>query len=79
MAILIEIKKINENDNEAFYTFSPRENEIGKLRIDKTTGEIQEIEPLKGDKTKFYYVRAGSKVHKNHVRGEYPSKMFYEA
>ena len=74
MAFYIHIKKLEETELTAVYTFSPdpETNMFGQLVINKIGGDIQEIQPHPEDLDKRLYVRAARKVFVHHKNGEYP-------
>jgi hypothetical protein len=76
MAFYIAIKKVEETASAAVYEFSsnPDEGKSGLLKIDKTSGEIHEIQENPEDLNKRLYVRAARKIFLHHQKGEYPQK-----
>ncbi len=55
MAIYVGIKRVNSNDEYAEYSFGPNDDELGRLRINKHSGEIEVLEEVAGDETKRKY------------------------
>jgi hypothetical protein len=76
MAFYIAIKKVEETASTAVYEFScnPDDGKTGLLKIDKRSGEIQEVQANPEDLNKRLYVRAVRKVFLHHQKCEYPQK-----
>lgn len=72
MAIYVGIERLNENDEFAEYSFGPNENERGRLRINKQSGEIDVLEEVAGDESKKYSVRAVRKLTLHFRANELP-------
>ena len=58
MGLLIDIKKIEENKEKAFYLFSTPEGYFGEIYINKETGECFVVEEPEHDKESELAVRA---------------------
>lgn len=72
MGMLIDIKKINENDARAIYSFSTPEGDTGEVAIDKKTGECFVIEEPEWDKNHKLAARVGIKLEQYWEKGEFP-------
>lgn len=72
MAIYIEIKKVSDTTSFAEYIFGVNEAGLGKIKLDKGTGEIQVIEPAAGDEEGRLSSRAAHKIKKHWAAGELP-------
>lgn len=74
MAFYLQIKKIGETNRVAIYEFSssPEDGKFGQLRIHKSSGDIEEIQPHPLDEAKKLYARAARKVFLHHQNGDYP-------
>ncbi len=81
MAIYIQIRKIEETNSLAVYEFTrdPDEGQAGQLRIDKSSGDIREMQSHPDDTDKRLYVRAARKVFLHHQKGEYPENTSWSA
>lgn len=71
--LFIDIKKIEENEEQAVYLFSTRNGNSGKVAIHKKTGECFVIEEPEYDKESELAVRVGLKLLQHWRRGEYPN------
>ena len=67
MGMLIDIKKIKENDTEVFYSFSTPEGSFGEVSINKKTGDIRS-----DDKKEALVARVGIKLLQHWRKGEFP-------
>lgn len=72
MGLLIDIKKMKENDVEVFYSFSTPEGDVGKVNINKGTGEFLVIEEPAWDKNHKLAARVGIKLEEHWEKGEFP-------
>jgi len=77
MAICVLLRKESETEQEAVYLFGPDEGRLGKLMIDKRTGEIDVLEPIPGDQTTFYSSRAARRLEQHFKNGEFPDETMY--
>ncbi len=74
MAIYISIKQINNEVDFAEYSFGNTENQLGKLRINKDSGEVSLVESYSNDSEKGLYQRAAHKIKKHWESGELPKE-----
>ena len=74
MAIYISIKQITDESDFADYSFSNSENRMGRLRLDKKTGETKLIEAHPFDNGEGFYQRAAYKIKKQWEIGELPKE-----
>jgi hypothetical protein len=58
MSIIVDLKKINEDQLIAQYSFSSVDDEIGIVEINKNTGRCSIIKELPGDRDNFLAHRA---------------------
>ena len=74
MAIYVGIRKISEDEIEVIYAFGTETDErlTGRLRLDKTNGEIEELQPCQQDSQQRFFRRAARKLSLHYQRGEYP-------
>lgn len=72
MAIYVGIKRLNANDEFAEYSFGPNDEERGRLRIHKQSGEIEVLEQVAGDESKKYSMRAARKLTLHFRANEFP-------
>jgi hypothetical protein len=74
MAIYIEIRKVFDNLSEAEYEYIVSEEKIGRLKINKFTGDVELINLALDDDEKMFYNRAAYKIKKHRGAGELPDK-----
>jgi len=74
MGMLIYINKIagQKNDTEVLYSFNTPEGDVGKVYIDKKTGECFVLEEPEWDKTHKLAARVGIKLEQHWRKGEFP-------
>lgn len=77
MAFYIEIKKISEDNFYASYEYSSTENKVGKITIDKKTGDVYFDQLAEDDVTAAKANRAATKLMKHWQKGEYPDKTYW--
>jgi hypothetical protein len=73
MAIYVAIRKLAETDNAVEYGFGRTEEALGRLAIDRTSGDVTLLSPAPDDAEGLLYHRAARKVWKHWREGEYPS------
>lgn len=73
MAFYIALRKLSENDVLAVYSFGVTDDKIGRIQIDKTSGQVSLIEPAPDDQSERLFSRAARKLWLHWERGEYPS------
>ena len=73
MGMLIDIKKVSEDDTKVFYLLSTPEGDVGKLSINKKTGDIQSD----NEEKKGLVVRAGIKLVQHWRKGEFPDITYW--
>jgi hypothetical protein len=85
VAILIELRRIEDDDQMAVYEYGFQEFPKGQIAIDKHCGECVELQPApfsrggvqyEGD---FFFSRACRVLVKHHEAGEYPEETMYRA
>jgi len=72
MGLFIEINKIEEKEQEVFYSFCTSEGNAGKVSINKDTGEFFVIEEPAWDKNHKLASRVGIKLEEHWEKGEFP-------
>lgn len=77
MAILILIRKESETDQDVVYRFGPDDIRVGRLMIDKRTGEIEKLSDVAGDQREFNFSRACRVLKQHFDGGEFPSEAMY--
>lgn len=74
MAFYIEILKINETAEFVDYEFGDVGAEKGRLRLDKSTGEVAELVGASADTSGRRFRRAATKVLEHWSKGELPNE-----
>ena len=75
MAIYIEIQKVREDEGTADYTFSLEGRGTGLVRLRKSTGEVELLEPLPGDSAeRGFFERAAHKLRSHWRKEEFPER-----
>ncbi|OBZ13598.1 hypothetical protein [Bacillus sp. FJAT-26390] len=66
MAIYVMLVKEEENDTHVIYQFGPEEDKLGKVKLDKRTGDFEELLPVPNisRESNFYLFRAVSRLQK---------------
>ena len=72
MAIYVAIHKVCDDTESAEYVFGRFEQEQGRLRVDKSTGEIDLITAAPGDDDGSLYLRARHKIRQHWAENEFP-------
>lgn len=72
MGLLIDIKKVGESNEEAFYFFWTPEGDEGKVSINKNNGDIKVIEEPTKDIHQSLTTRVGAKLRQHWKNGEFP-------
>ena len=67
MATYVLLLKESEDEENVVYKFGPDEEKMGRVQINKKTGEYTQLMPVPNTETTFYYNRAVSKLLK-HLR-----------
>lgn len=75
----IAIRKIHTTSGFYVYSFGPTEENMGKLRIQIETGEIEILEEVPGDLTKFNSLRAIRKLTLHYRNREFPDVTCFAA
>ena len=74
MAFYVLLWKEKEDDTSVVYCFSPDEKLFGRLWLDKSNGEIKEIEPVPINNSQAVFVRAAIKIRQHWKQGNFPEK-----
>lgn len=80
MAIYLRIVKVHESSAQADYEFmDASEERIGRLRVDKKTGESSLIKNMPGDPDDRMFLRAAYKLKKQFDSGVLPDLTVFAA
>lgn len=72
MAIYVGIRKVAENGDHVVYEFGPDEQRVGRIRISRTTGEVEVLSEVPGDDKTAYSPRAKRKLLLHWRKQEFP-------
>lgn len=74
MAVLVDIKRLLEDNSHADYSFTVSEaSQAGVLRIDKATGEVSLVQPMEGSASaEAHFHRAAHKIKQHWKQGTLP-------
>lgn len=72
MGLLIDIKKMKENSEEVFYSFSTPEGDFGEVGINKVSGECFVIKEPEWDKESKLATRVFRVLSGCWRKGEFP-------
>lgn len=72
MAIYVAIRKVASYAEFFEYSFGPTEENMGRLRINKFSGDIMIIEEVSGDLTQFNSIRAIRRLTLHFREKEFP-------
>lgn len=76
MGLVIHLEKQAENSSSCIYTFGPPDTSLGRVALDKDTGdvEIQELNSSpRGPSEQFYLAQVVSRLHDYHEALTYPA------
>lgn len=79
MAVQIDLRKLDENDEAAIYAFGPPGEIVGTARIEKTTGRVEMLELQSGRDEDFFLPRVRLVLEDHHRAEEYPLTTSYSA
>lgn len=69
MATYVLLLKELEDEEKVIYKFGPDKGKMGRIQLNKVTGEYLELEPVPNTETTFYFNRAVSKLLKHLKNG----------
>lgn len=76
MGLPISVKKIEEAQNYLLYAFGPPDASVGRVRLYKSTGDIELASlssPDDGPDERYYLAHAVPRLQSYHERDSYPS------
>jgi hypothetical protein len=74
MAFYVLLLKEIEDATSVVYSFGPHEEMLGRLWLDKTSGEVKEIEPTPTQNPEAFFPRAAVKLRQYWREGSFPEK-----
>ena len=74
MGIYVLIRRVEFTDDSADYVFGASESALGRMRVDRHTGEVTLVTPAPDDAKVVLFSRAAFKLRKHWLKGEMPEK-----
>jgi hypothetical protein len=74
MAFYVLILKDKEDENGVTYRFGPNEHHLGSLWLDKSNGEVEELEKIPTNNSQAFFQGAAVKVRQHWRKGFFPEK-----
>ncbi|OUL29565.1 hypothetical protein [Nostoc sp. 106C] len=74
MAFYVLILKDKEDDTGVTYCFGPNEDHLGSLWLDKSSGEVKELQETPTQNSQALFQRAAVKVRQYWKKGLFPEK-----
>lgn len=74
MAFYVLILKDHEDESGVTYLFGPDEGYLGMLWLDKSSGDIKELQETPTQNPQAFFQRASVKVRQYWKQGEFPEK-----
>ncbi|MEH1841369.1 MAG: hypothetical protein V7L20_22090 [Nostoc sp.] len=74
MAFYVLILKDKEDENGVTYRFGPNEEHLGSLWLDKSSGEVKELQKIPVHNSQAFFQGAAVKVRQHWKKGLFPEK-----
>lgn len=74
MAFYVLLVKESETDHEVVYRFGPEECRMGRIRLQKEGGEVDELAPVPDPQSRAIFNRAAYKLAQHWEQGIYPER-----
>ncbi|MBD2690306.1 hypothetical protein [Anabaena catenula] len=74
MAFYVLILKDKEDETGVTYRFGPNEEHLGSLWLDKSSGEVKELQETPAQNSQALFQRAAVKVRQHWKKGSFPEK-----
>jgi hypothetical protein len=74
MAFYVLILKEKEDEKSVIYRFGPHEDHLGSLWLDKSSGEVEQLQEIPVNNSQAFYQRAAIKVRQHWKKGSFPEK-----
>ncbi|ABA22405.1 conserved hypothetical protein [Trichormus variabilis ATCC 29413] len=74
MAFYVLILKEQEDERGVTYLFGPHEDDLGALWLDKSNGEVKELQETSTQNSQALFQRAAVKVRQYWKKGAFPEK-----
>jgi hypothetical protein len=74
MALYVLLVKESEDDQSVVYLFGPNEDQLGRLRINKNNGAVEELTPVPTDNAKKFFMPAAVKIRQHWRNNLFPDK-----
>jgi hypothetical protein len=72
MAFYVMLIKVNEDDQGVTYNFGTDPEHLGKIRLDKHDGKIQELDAVNSENYQHILTRAMVKLRQHWKAGTFP-------
>ena len=72
MGLYVLIRRVELTKDSADYAFGESETALGRVRIDRHTGEVTLVTPAPDDPNSVLFVRAAFKLRQHWNKGEVP-------
>ena len=72
MAFYIKIRKVEETDDRAKYSYCGDNVNIGYVTLDKYSGEVALVMRAQGDDAGLFFIRVAAKLRKEWKSGKVP-------
>ena len=77
MAFFILLVREREDAGCVTYRFGPNEATLGRLRLNKATGAVDELDQVPTTDAQDLFVRAAAKVRQHWRKQEYPNESVW--
>ena len=75
--VYVRIRKITTSDSHVEYEFGPNEERVGRIQIDRVSGEIEVLADVPDDTNSFYAIRAARKLTLHFRYNEFPDRTCF--
>jgi hypothetical protein len=79
MAFSIHINKLSDNGKFVFYEYGSTGEKFGKVKIDKSNGDVHILQRAADDKSGNQATRVSWALVKHWVKQEYPDKTSWQS
>jgi hypothetical protein len=74
MAFYVKLQKEHEDDTNVIYRFGAQKEKLGRLRLNKTNGIVDELDPAQADNPTAFFTRATVKVRQHWRKRNFPEE-----
>jgi len=82
MGLPMSIEKVEETDDHCVYTFGAPDASVGRVRLHKSSGDVELIELAEQDNApgeQYYLAHLIPRLHDYHDRSTYPTRDRWDA